>query len=109
MIALSRGWAPHILAVAFVGGLIAGVWVAPAQGNEHGPQPLPIVFDNDADFDDTAALAALVAQVRAGRIDLKAVTITNNGGGLPGKGYQHMRCLLDQLGLPDVPVADATY
>jgi inosine-uridine nucleoside N-ribohydrolase len=67
------------------------------------------VFDNDADFDDTVALAALAEQHITGRIDLRAVTITNNGAGLPGKAYQHVRCLLDSLGLAQIPVADATY
>ena len=71
--------------------------------------PQAIVFDHDADFDDTVALAALAQQHIDGRINLRAVTITNNGGGLPGKAYQHTRCLLDSLGLDDVPVADATY
>ena len=69
----------------------------------------PVVFDTDADFDDTVALAALAEQHIKGEIDLRAVTISNNGGGLPGKGYQHVRCLLNSLGLDDIPVADATY
>ena len=69
----------------------------------------PVIFDTDADFDDTVALAALAEQHIKGQIDLRAVTITNNGGGLPGKGFQHVRCLLDSLGLDEVPVADATY
>lgn len=81
----------------------------PAQGRDRVVPPRPVVFDHDADFDDTAALAALAAQHVAGRIELKAVTITNNGAGYPDKGYRHTRCLLDQLGLTDVPVADATY
>ena len=72
----------------------------------HAP---PVVYDNDVDFDDTVALAALAEQHLQGRIDLRAVTITNNGAGLPGKGYRHVRCLLDALGLADIPVADATY
>ena len=69
----------------------------------------PVVFDHDVDFDDAAALAAVAAQHLAGQIDLRAVTVINNGAGLPGKGYQHTRCLLDRLGLREVPVADATY
>ena len=48
----------------------------------------PVIFDTDADFDDTVALAALAEQHLKGLIDLRAVTITNNGGGLPGKGFQ---------------------
>jgi inosine-uridine nucleoside N-ribohydrolase len=74
------------------------------RGHQH-----PVIFDTDADFDDTVALAALAEQHLKGLIDLRAVTITNNGGGLPGKGFQHVRCLLDSLGLDEVEVADATY
>ena len=87
---------------------VAGISVpAVAAGpGDHRPR---VVFDHDADFDDTAALAALAAQDVAGLIDLVAVTVINNGAGLPGKAYQHTRCLLDRLGLADVPVADATY
>ena len=72
-------------------------------------QASPVIYDTDADFDDTVALAALAQQHIKGRIDLRAVTITNNGAGLPGKGYKHVRCLLNSLGLNDIPVADATY
>ena len=68
-----------------------------------------VIFDTDVDFDDTVALAALAQQHLRGTIDLRAVTVTNNGGGLPGKAYQHARCLLDSLGLHQIPVADATY
>jgi inosine-uridine nucleoside N-ribohydrolase len=83
---------------------------AAGAGEETNYRHAPVViFDTDADFDDTAALAALTEQHIRGRIDLRAVTITNNGGGLPGKGYQHIRCLLDSLGLHYIPVADATY
>jgi purine nucleosidase len=69
----------------------------------------PVIFDTDVDFDDTVALAALAQQHLDGVIELRAVTITNNGAGFPGKAYQHARCLLDSLGLPNVPVADQTY
>ena len=69
----------------------------------------PVIFDTDADFDDTVALAVLAQQHIKGLIDLRAVTITNNGGGLPGKSFQHVRCLLNSFGLDEVRVADATY
>lgn len=75
----------------------------------HNAHARPVIYDNDADFDDTVTLAALAEQHLEGRIDLRAVTITNNGAGLPGKGYLHVRCLLDALGLDHIPVADATY
>ena len=92
-----------------VSGAVSGPAVAGQSGDDLGAHPRPVVYDTDADFDDTVALAALAEQHIKGRIDLRAVTITNNGAGLPGKGYQHVRCLLDSLGLTDIPVADATY
>jgi purine nucleosidase len=82
---------------------------AVAVGNNNDPYARPVIYDHDADFDDTVALAALAQQHLDGRIDLRAVTITNNGAGLPGKGYQHVRCLLNAFGLEQIPVADATY
>ncbi len=70
----------------------------------------PVVFfDTDMDLADAVALAALAAQHRRGLIDLRAVTITNNGAGLPGQAYRHARCLLDSFGLDEIPAADATY
>lgn len=95
----------RMIAVALTFGVVG----IPAHAERRQPPARPVVLDTDADFDDTAALAALAQAHRDGRIDLRAVTITNNGGGKPGKGYQHVRCLLARLGLPDVPVADATY
>ena len=100
------------VAVSILGGLFvmaatAGVAVG-KNDHQRGYAP-PVIFDNDADFDDTVALAALAEQHLKGHIDLRAVTITNNGAGLPGKGYLHVRCLLDSLGLAHIPVADATY
>ena len=83
---------------------------AQAEGNRSNrAHQHPVIFDTDADFDDTVALAALAEQHIKGLIDLRAVTITNNGGGLPGKGFQHVRCLLNSLGLEEVAVADTTY
>lgn len=90
--------------------LISHALPAVAQsGSQPGAPASAIVFDTDVDFDDTVALAALAQQHLDGRIDLRAVTITNDGGGLPGKAYLHARCLLDMLGLPGVPVAATTY
>ncbi len=100
---------------ALLGGLVALALAgharpAMAQSNpQPGAPARAVVFDTDVDFDDTVALAALAQQHLDGRIDLRAVTITNDGAGLPGKAYLHARCLLDMLGLPDVPVADTTY
>lgn len=70
--------------------------------------PVPVVFDSDMDFDDAAALAYLSREHKAGRIDLRAVTVTNNGAGLPGLAIRNARCLLQRFGLGHVPVADGS-
>jgi purine nucleosidase len=71
-------------------------------------RPPVVIFDSDMDFDDAATLAYLAQEDRLGRIDLRAVTVTNNGNGLPGRAIRHARCLLERLGLNDVPVADGS-
>src|SRR4051794_28981250 len=87
-------------------GLLSGTAPAAVQKGRSAPTA---IFDTDVDFDNTMAFAALAQQHLSGAIDLRAVTITNNGAGLPAKGYQHVPCLLDSLGLTQVAVADATY
>jgi len=87
-------------------GILSGIASGAIQEDHSVPA---VIFDTDVDFDDTVALAVLAQQHLRGTIDLRAVTVTNNGGGLPGKAYQHARCLLDSLGLHQIPVADATY
>lgn len=72
-----------------------------------GPRT-PVIFDSDMDFDDTAALAYLARQHKLGRIELRAVTVTNNGAGLPGQAIRHARCLLAEFGLSSIPVADGS-
>jgi purine nucleosidase len=67
-----------------------------------------LVFDSDMDFDDAATLAYLAEEDKLGRIDLGAVTVVNDGAGLPGKALRHAQCLLQRLGLPDVPVAEGS-
>lgn len=53
-----------------------------AQANRRPGAPArAVIFDTDVDFDDTAALAALAQQHLEGHVDLRAVTITNDGGG----------------------------
>lgn len=96
------------LATGLLLSVTVGSSAAPVTSHENGPVRA-VVFDTDVDFDDTVALAALAQQHLRGTIDLLAVTITNNGAGLPGKAYPHARCLLDSLGLPQIPIADATY
>jgi|LNFM01.1.fsa_nt_gb purine nucleosidase len=68
----------------------------------------PIIFDSDMDFDDTAALAYLARRHKAGQIELRAVTVTNNGAGFPGQAIRHARCLLAEFGLSHIPVADGS-
>jgi purine nucleosidase len=92
--------------ILFCVGVLSGVASGAVQDDRSVPA---IIFDSDVDFDDTVVLAALAQQHLRGVIDLRAVTVTNNGAGLPGKAYRHARCLLDSLGLPFIPVADATY
>lgn len=70
--------------------------------------PVPVVFDADMDFDDAAALAYLSQEHKKGRIELRAVTVTNNGVGLPGLAIHNARCLLSRFGLGHVPVADGS-
>jgi purine nucleosidase len=70
--------------------------------------PTPVVFDNDMDFDDTAALAYLARLHKAGVIDLRLVSITSAGAGIPGRAIQYARCLVQELGIGDVPVVDST-
>ncbi|TDC85687.1 nucleoside hydrolase [Actinomadura sp. 7K507] len=71
-------------------------------------RPPVIIFDTDMDYDDAAALAYLAQEHRRGRIELRAVTVVNNGGGLPGRAIRNARCLVERLGLRGVPVADGS-
>ena len=68
---------------------------------------IPVVFDSDMDFDDTTALAYLAQQHKQGHIELRAVTVTNTGAGLPGRGLLHARCMMARFGLETIPVADS--
>jgi len=82
---------------------------AGAAGARPSPGPPAVVFDSDMDYDDTATLAYLAQEHRLGRIELRAVTVVNNGAGLPGRGIRHARCLLERFGLDrDVLVADGS-
>ncbi|MGP3962067.1 nucleoside hydrolase [Nonomuraea sp. 3N208] len=71
-------------------------------------RPPAIIFDTDMDFDDAATLAYLAQEHKAGRIDLRAITVTNNGAGLPGRAIRHARCLAERLGLRNVWIADGS-
>jgi len=81
--------------------------VSPA-GVSASTGPVPVVFDTDMDFDDAAALAYLSQEHKKGRIELRAVTVTNSGVGLPGLAIRNARCLLRRFGLGHVPVADGS-
>lgn len=70
------------------------------------PRPPAVIFDTDMDFDDAATLAYLSQEHRAGRIELRAITVTSAGAGLPGRAIRYARCLADRLGLRGVAIAD---
>jgi purine nucleosidase len=55
----------------------------------------------------TAAAATVVAPA-AGAYRQARPVVVDDGAGLPGKTAQHARCILDRLGLPDVPVAEGS-
>jgi purine nucleosidase len=82
----------------------------PASGDlADGDSPVrapAVVVDTDMDFDDTAALAYLAQADKLGLIDLRAVSVEVSGVAFAGNGLSHARCLLDRLGLPQVPVSD---
>ncbi|MFI0351152.1 nucleoside hydrolase [Actinomadura sp. 9N407] len=83
--------------------------LVPVSAHAQGGKPPPaIIFDTDMDYDDAAALAYLAEEHRLGRIRLRAVTVVNNGGGLPGRAIRNARCLVERLGLHGVPVADGS-
>ncbi len=104
---ISPPWvAPVILAFALVA---AGQLVDPARASGHPPTtPVPVIYDSDMDFDDSSTLALLCEEHKLGRIDLRAVTVANNGFGEPHRALRHARSLLDQCGLPGVPIADGS-
>ena len=92
--------------------VVAFAW-APASSHARAsaatkPAPMPVVVDTDMTFDDVAALAYLGQAHRLGLVDLRAVAVETSGMALPGNGLSQARCLLDKLGLPDVPVADGS-
>ncbi|WP_021593297.1 MULTISPECIES: nucleoside hydrolase [Actinomadura] len=88
--------------------LLALPLLLPVSAHAQGPRPPVIIFDTDMDYDDVAALAYLAEEHRLGRIDLRAVTVVNNGGGLPGRAIRNARCVVERLGLHGVRVADGS-
>lgn len=87
--------------------LLGSTGIASAAMDADRQEPPPVIFDNDVDFDDTAALAHLARLHKAGRIDLRLVSVTSAGAGLPGHAIRNVRCLLERFGITDVPVADS--
>ncbi|WP_370943515.1 nucleoside hydrolase [Amycolatopsis sp. cg5] len=74
----------------------------------HAATPAPVVFDTDMDFDDAATLAYLCQAHKRHRIELRAVTVVNNGSGTPGRALTHTRTILEKCGLGGIPVADGS-
>ena len=72
-----RTWITLVMGLAALTVSPAGVG-GPAATTTTTP-PVPVVFDTDLDFDDAAALAYLSQEHKMGRIQLRAVTITNRG------------------------------
>jgi purine nucleosidase len=70
--------------------------------------PVPVIYDSDLDFDDAATLTFLCQAHKQRRIELRAVTIVNNGIGTAGRSLTHARTILEKCGLPRVPVADGS-
>jgi purine nucleosidase len=68
-------------------------------------RPLPVIYDSDLDFDDASTLAYLCEEHKLRRIELRAVTVANNGFGRADRTLRHARSVLEQCGLPGVPLA----
>lgn len=101
-----RRTAPAMLAVTL---MVAGQWLGPAPASgQPSNVPVPVIYDSDMDFDDASTLALLCEEHKLGRIDLRAVTVANNGFGEPHRALTHARSVLDQCGLPRVPIADGS-
>lgn len=87
--------------------LLAGAAVAvPGAAAGAMGRPIPVIYDSDLDFDDASTLAYLCEEHKLRRIDLRAVTVANDGFGHPQRTLRHARSVLEQCGLPQVPVAE---
>ncbi|MFF5079068.1 nucleoside hydrolase [Actinoplanes sp. NPDC000266] len=85
--------------------LVLAVPVGAVPPGDGGRRPVPVIYDSDMDFDDVSTLAYLCEEHKRGRVDLRAVTVANNGFGVPARTLRHARSVLEQCGLPRVPVA----
>jgi purine nucleosidase len=100
-------WTVRVMLVAALA--VAGHGADPALAADRpGTTPVPVIYDSDMDFDDASTLALLCEEHKLGRIDLRAVTVANNGFGRPQRALRHARSVLDQCGLPCVPIADGS-
>jgi inosine-uridine nucleoside N-ribohydrolase len=85
--------------------VVAGSTAPAAQAET---RPTPVIYDSDLDVDDASTLAYLCVEHKQRRIDLRAVTVANNGFGTPGRARQHALSVLEQCGLPGIPVAEGS-
>lgn len=99
---------PFIAAIALVALATPAAAAVPPDDAVGGGKPVPVVYDSDLDFDDAATLAFLCQAHKQRRIDLRAVTVVNNGIGTAGRSLTHARTILEKCGLPNVPVADGS-
>jgi purine nucleosidase len=86
--------------------LVAGSLGFPGTSKAADGGPVPVVYDSDMDFDDASTLAYLCEEHKLRRIELRAVTVANDGFGQPQRTLRHARSVLEQCGLPQVPVAE---
>jgi purine nucleosidase len=100
---VSRRFTVALTALVLIGPMLAG---APAAAENH--RPTPVIYDSDMDFDDTTTLAYLCEEHKQRRIDLRAVTVANDGFGTPGRALRHAHSVLRECGLPSVPIADGS-
>ena len=112
-----RALASAVLALGLAGAAMTPASAVGQPGGAQGPVggaaavgrgPVPVVYDSDLDFDDAATLLYLCQADKRGLIDLRAVTVVNNGVGTPGRSLTHARTILAGCGLPGVPVADGS-
>lgn len=95
-----------LLASLLIPGTVAASPPPESTSNQDRRAPA-VIFDSDMDFDDATTLALLCNLDIQGRLDLRAVTVTGNGMGLPGRAEVHAASILQRCGRPDVPIGSA--
>nr|BFF20499.1 hypothetical protein GCM10025730_40200 [Promicromonospora thailandica] len=78
----ARVLASGALALGLAGGAVTPAAAETAR-EPAGHGPVPVVYDSDLDFDDAATLLYLCQADKQGLVDLRAVTVVNNGVGTP--------------------------